>query len=225
MVASPLAATVVTAILRCDFCAAKSGTFSTPLRDHCSVSPVQRSTAEQARSSFGGLPNFFVRVCSLVRSPPPIPKQWRKKKTNKHKEFWRDTPWCASRLSRGHVPSVPWCVPSVPGTFCPSSIDLHINQAQMSQVSPGRPECVCGTPPGIRPPNSFMWFFFIGFFLSINNKQPSRTKKTTESIFCTRTKFATAVAKRHGECWKMLVFQRKKVAKRYGECWKKLGLR
>ena len=70
---------------------------------------------------------------------------WGKKKTNKHKEFWRDTPWCASR---GHVPSVPWYVPSVPGTFCPFSIDLHINQAQMSQVSLGRPEFVPGTPPG-----------------------------------------------------------------------------
>ena len=70
---------------------------------------------------------------------------WGKKKTNKHKEFWRDTPWCASRLSRGHVPCVPWYVPSVPGTFCPFSIDLHINQAQMSQVSLGRPEFVPGT--------------------------------------------------------------------------------
>ena len=73
---------------------------------------------------------------------------WGKKKTNKHKEFWRDTPWCASRLSRGHVQSVPWYVPSVPGTFWPFSIDLHINQSQMSQVSLGRPEFVPGTPPG-----------------------------------------------------------------------------
>ena len=69
-------------------------------------------------------------------------------KTNKHKAFWRHTPWCASRLSRGHVPSVPWYVPPVPGTFCPFSIDLHIDQAQMSQVSLGRPEFVPGTPPG-----------------------------------------------------------------------------
>ena len=53
---------------------------------------------------------------------------------------------CASRLSRGHVPSVLWYVPSVPGTFCPFSIDLHINQAQMSQVSLGRPEFLPGTP-------------------------------------------------------------------------------
>ena len=36
-----------------------------------------------------------------------------------------------SRLSRGH-----------------SGIELHINQAQMSQVSLGRPEFVPGTPPG-----------------------------------------------------------------------------
>ena len=38
-----------------------------------------------------------------------FPKGWflGKEKNNKHKEFWRDTRWCASRLSRGHVPSVP----------------------------------------------------------------------------------------------------------------------
>ena len=52
------------------------------------------------------------------RTRLPLGK-WGKKKTNKHKEFWPDTPWCASRLSRGHVPSVPWYVPSVPRTFCP----------------------------------------------------------------------------------------------------------
>ena len=42
-----------------------------------------------------------------VSSSGSVPDSWGKKKTNKHKEFWRDTPWCASRLSRGHVPSVP----------------------------------------------------------------------------------------------------------------------
>ena len=88
---------------------------------------------------FEGLPEVF---------DPDVRPNLGKKKTNKHKEFWRDTPWCASRLSRGHVPSVPWYVPSVPGTFCPFSIDLHTNQAQMSQVSLGRPEFVPGTPPG-----------------------------------------------------------------------------
>ena len=88
-----------------------------------------------------------------------------KEKTNKHKEFWRDTPWCASRLSRGHVPSVPWYVPSVPGTFCPFSIDLHINQAQMSQVSLGRPEFVPGTPPG-HPTAKFLYVIFLYRFFS-----------------------------------------------------------
>ena len=70
------------------------------------------------------------------------------------------------------------CVPSVPGTrpicpvicpVCPGdilsfSIDLHINQAQMSQVSLGRPEFVPGTPPG-HPTAKFLYvIFFIGFF-------------------------------------------------------------
>ena len=48
------------------------GTFSTPLRCQCSVFPVQKSTTEQNRSSFGGVQKFFARVCSLVRFPPPI---------------------------------------------------------------------------------------------------------------------------------------------------------
>ena len=93
---------------------------------------------------------------------------WSALKTNKHKEFWRDTPWCASRLSRGHVPSVPWYVPSVPGTFCPFSIDLHRNQAQMSQVSLGRPEFVPGTSPG-HPTAKFLYVIFLyRFFLSLS---------------------------------------------------------
>ena len=89
-----------------------------------------------------------------------------RKKTNKHKEFWRDTPWCASRLSRGHVPSVPSYVPSVPGTFCPFSIDLHINQAQMSQVFLGRPEFVPGTPPG-HPTAKFLYVIVLYRFFSL----------------------------------------------------------
>ena len=35
---------------------------------------------------------------------------WRKKKTNKHKEFWRDTPWFVS-------PSVPWTCPICPAIW------------------------------------------------------------------------------------------------------------
>ena len=82
-------------------------------------------------------------------------------RANKHKEFRRDTPWCASRLSRGHVPSVP-------RTFCPFSIDLHINQAQMSQVSLGRPEFVPGTPPG-HPTAKFLYVTFLYRFFSFPN--------------------------------------------------------
>ena len=108
-------------------------------------------------------------------------KQW-KKKTNKHKEFWRDTPWCASRLSRGHVPSVPWYVPSVPGTFCPFSIDLHINQAQMSQVSLGRPEFVPGTPPG-HPTAKFLYVIFLyRFFLSLSEPRGGSMKRNFPSF-------------------------------------------
>ena len=90
----------------------------------------------------------FFRINWVMFSWQMVDRDWGKKKPINIKNFWRDTPWCASRLSRGHVPSVPWYVPSVPGTFCPFSIDLHINQAQMSQVCLGRPEFVPGTPPG-----------------------------------------------------------------------------
>ena len=49
------------------------GTFSTPLRCQCSVFPVQKSTTEQTRSSFGGVQKFSGERRSLVRFPPPIP--------------------------------------------------------------------------------------------------------------------------------------------------------
>ena len=58
-----------------------------------------------------------------------------------------------SRLSRGH---------SVPAVLI-----LHINQAQMSQVSLGRPEFVPGTPPG-HPTAKFLYGIFLyRFFLSL----------------------------------------------------------
>ena len=64
-----------------------------------------------------------------------------KEKTNnyEHKEFWRDTPWFVSRLSRGHVPSVPSSVPSVPRTFCPLNVNFHMNR-------PKRPGCPWDVP-------------------------------------------------------------------------------
>ena len=67
-----------------------------------------------------GLANFrkIARKVLSANSPATFPREFfgpcpkihaqnfGKEKTNKHKEFWRDTPWCASRLSQGHVPSV-----------------------------------------------------------------------------------------------------------------------
>ena len=91
---------------------------------------------------------------------------WGKKKANKHKEFWRDTPWCVSRLSRGHVPSVPWYVPSVPGTFCP----LVLIYTEIRPKCPrclGRPEFVPGTPPGHLTTKFLYVIFLYRFFLSI----------------------------------------------------------
>ena len=49
------------------------GTFSTPLECRCSVFPVQKSTAEQTRSSFGGVQNFSGgRVLWYVFLPPYV---------------------------------------------------------------------------------------------------------------------------------------------------------
>ena len=49
------------------------GTFSTPLRCQCSVFPVQKSTTEQTRSSFGGVQKFSgERVLWYVFLPPYV---------------------------------------------------------------------------------------------------------------------------------------------------------
>ena len=49
------------------------GTFSTPLRCQCSVFPVQKSTTEQTRSSFGGVQKFSgERVLRYAFLPPCV---------------------------------------------------------------------------------------------------------------------------------------------------------
>ena len=49
------------------------GTFSTPLRCHCSVFPVHKSMTEQTRSSFGGVQKFSgERVPWYVFLPPYV---------------------------------------------------------------------------------------------------------------------------------------------------------
>ena len=56
------------------FCTPPSyGTFSTPLRCQCPVFPVQKSTTEQTRSSFGGVQTFSgERVLWYVFLPPYV---------------------------------------------------------------------------------------------------------------------------------------------------------
>ena len=91
--------------------------------------------------------------------------KWGKKKTNKQKEFWRDTPWFVSRLSRGHVPSVP-------RTFCPLNWNFHIHR-------PNRPGCPWDVPnlslgrfwgiPTLKMRLKFLYVIFLyrSFFLQI----------------------------------------------------------
>ena len=82
--------------------------------------------------------------------------QLGKEKTNKHKEFSRDTPWCVSRLSLGYVPSVPSYVPSVARTFCPLNWNCHIIGPNVPGV-PGTSRMFPWDASGaFRPPNSFM---------------------------------------------------------------------
>ena len=93
-----------------------------------------------------------------------------KEKTNKHKEFWRDTPWCASRLSR-HTSHLSRDMSRLSrGHSVPFSIDLHINQAQMSHVYLGRPEFVPGTPPG-HPTAKFLYVIFLYRFFPLRKKR------------------------------------------------------
>ena len=93
-----------------------------------------------------------------------------RKKNNKHKGLWRDTPWFVSRLSRGHVPSVPSSVPSVPRTFCPLNVNFHINR-------PKRPGCPWDVPnlsPGRSwgiPTARFLYVIFLYRFLFCIRKQ------------------------------------------------------
>ena len=74
-----------------------------------------------------------------------------RKKTNKHKEFWRDTPWCVSRLSRASVPSY------VPSAGCPWDV----------------PNLSLGRFRGI-PTAKFLYVIFLyRFFLSLSQAPPS----------------------------------------------------
>ena len=77
-----------------------------------------------------------------------------RKKTNKHKEFWRDIPLffcpvCPVDMSHPSRHLSRLCRLS----FCPDLCEFPHKSAQTSQVSLGRPEFIPGT---FRPPISFM---------------------------------------------------------------------
>ena len=88
--------------------------------------------------------------------------------------------------------------PSVPGTFCPFCIDSHINQAQMSQVSLGRPEFVPGTPPG-HPTAKFLYVAFLYRFFSLHIAESAHCRRAKTGRFGS---LAFAMKNRHfgGEC-------------------------
>ena len=92
-----------------------------------------------------------------------------KAKTNKHKEFWRDTPWFVSRLSRGHVPSVPSSVPSVPRTFCPLNVNFHINWLKRPGCRWDVPNLSPGRSRGI-PTTKFLYVIFLYRFFVLHNQ-------------------------------------------------------
>ena len=75
-----------------------------------------------------------------------------------------------SHLSRGHVPSVPSSVPSVPGTFCPLNVNFHKNR-------PKRPGCPWDVPnlsPGRSrgiPTTKFLYVIFLYRFFVLHNQK------------------------------------------------------
>ena len=83
----------------------------------CTLSAASSSICSMRQKRLGpggcswGRGAFFFFSGPKSRGPLNLGKN----KTNKHKESWRHTPWCASRLSRGHVPSVPVICPVCPG--------------------------------------------------------------------------------------------------------------
>ena len=96
-----------------------------------------------------------------------------KGKTNKHRQFWQDTPWCVSRLS-GTCPVI---CPVCPADIQPLEFEFT---TQIGPNVPGAPGTsriyLWDASVAFRPPNSFMWFFSIGFFL--HREGPSHHTRT-----------------------------------------------
>ena len=84
-----------------------------------------------------------------------------KEKTNKHKEFWRDTPW------RACVPSVPWTCPICPvlcpicpAEFCSLNWNFHINRPKRRGCPWDVPNLSLGRFRGI-PTTKFLYVIFL----------------------------------------------------------------
>ena len=111
------------------------GTFSTPLRRQCYVFPVQKSTTEQTRSSFGGVQNFSgERVLWYVLKflpphvlhPPHITAQryFQSKKPAHLRAFTTSIarPWCLGEMCTARLKSVNTVLLALPSFQLPEEL-------------------------------------------------------------------------------------------------------
>ena len=92
-----------------------------------------------------------------------------KRKTNKHKHFWRDGVQDKQEPSLGQTGTRPRDkLGPVPGTHRPFSVEFHSKIAILSRLSLGRvPVCPWDDCPARAVRKMFMCFLFIGFFAPI----------------------------------------------------------
>ena len=154
-------------------------------------------------------------VVTFFSRPLPAVPFWIS--PNKHKEFWRDTPWCVSRLSRGNVPSVPSHVPSVPRTFRPLNWNFHINRPKRPGCPWDVPNLSLGRFRGI-PTTKFLYVIFFIFFFSLpifrRKKQTRETpKKARVFLFAEPLESLEKKGQAHKKQGKSEHFKRKKARK------------
>ena len=76
--------------------------------------------------------------------------------------------------SRGHVPSIPSTVPSVPRTFCPLNVNFHINRPKRPGCPWDVPNLSPGRSQGIPTTKFFYLTFLYRFFVLHREGIPSR---------------------------------------------------
>ena len=124
-------------------------------------------------------------------------KLGKEKKTNKHKESWRDTPWCVSRLSRGNVPSVPSYVPSVPRRFCPLNWNFHLHRPKRPGCPWDVPNLSLGRFRGI-PTIKFIYMIFVYRLFFSQEVRWDKKKKTQRTTVISRVQSTSFL------CWRVL---------------------